>query len=487
MRIRKVKSKSGNTVVQVGHYQDKKFILYKHIGSAKNSIDLEKLISIATELIEQDKTPLFKTTKQQNNLINTNKLKPLGYTRNYAYKSLELYYQKIFTLPDSILKDLSILRLIKPTSKLEAVEYLREYFGINYSKSNLHRKLGQVTKLETEVFESVISYAKKHFDFKFQFLFYDVTTLYFETHLQEEDKAKPEEIRKYGFSKDKRNDLPQILIGLVVDANGFPIYYQIFEGDKFEGHTILPVILEFKTKFKVKELTIVADSGMLSKENLLQLDQAGLSYIVGGRVKNESIATLNSINQELNGSDNQTTTRQFSSERIVYQFSKKRHQKDKYEYEKQLKKATEIIENPSKAKKKLKFITTKNQVIQFNQTMVEKAKLSMGIKSYVTNNHNLDANQIIDTYHNLWQVEKAFRMSKSDLEIRPVFHRKKESIHAHILIVFVSLVVAKVIEIDTGISIKRYVNEITKVLEFSLLDEISGEIITFQTRPQNGD
>jgi len=312
---------------------------------------------------------------------------------------------------------------------------------------------------------------------------------------EKEDKEKEEitEIRQYGFSKDKRNDLPQILIGLIVDENGFPIYYQVFEGNKFEGHTILPVIQDFKEKFKIQELTIVADSGMLSQNNLIEIDKAGLFYILGGRVKNESLANLTSINQELNSLsnlnklDNQTTFRlqttdKTITQKIVYQFSKKRYQKDKYEFEKQLKKAKLTIQNPNLAKKKLKFVTTNNQTIKLNQTMIEKTRLTLGIKSYVTNNLELDENTIIQTYHNLWNVEKAFRMSKSDLEVRPVFHRKKTTIQAHILIVFTSLVLAKVIELENNISIKKYVKEIMKVLTFQLQDKTTGQIYTFESK-----
>jgi len=543
MRIRTVKSKSGSTVVQVGYDEGKNFRIHKHIGSAKNDEELEILFEIARRVLEQGKSPLFRDTQKSEALIKSDfvqisKLETLGHLRSYAYNKLSKYFEKVFTfLPSSshssphskskskshsdnftlkdYLKNLSIMRITKPTSKLEAVEYLSEYFGITYSKSDLHRKLLGLLELEDKVFESAINYAKKHLGFKFQFVFYDVTTLYFETHLtheekefsledkieedngdkEKEDKEKEEitEIRQYGFSKDKRNDLPQILIGLIVDENGFPIYYQVFEGNKFEGHTILPVIQDFKEKFKIQELTIVADSGMLSQNNLIEIDKAGLFYILGGRVKNESLANLTSINQELNSLsnlnklDNQTTFRlqttdKTITQKIVYQFSKKRYQKDKYEFEKQLKKAKLTIQNPNLAKKKLKFVTTNNQTIKLNQTMIEKTRLTLGIKSYVTNNLELDENTIIQTYHNLWNVEKAFRMSKSDLEVRPVFHRKKTTIQAHILIVFTSLVLAKVIELENNISIKKYVKEIMKVLTFQLQDKTTGQIYTFESK-----
>jgi len=138
------------------------------------------------------------------------------------------------------------------------------------------------------------------------------------------------------------------------------------------------------------------------------------------------------------------------------------------------------------AKKKLKFVTTTDQTVKINQTMLKKAKLTLGIKSYVTNNLNLDENTIIQIYHNLWQVEKAFRMSKSDLEVRPVFHRKKTTIQAHVLIVFTALIMSKVIEIEQQKSIKRYIKEILQVLEFRLQDQITGKIYSFESKSPTG-
>jgi len=336
MRIRTLKNKSGSTVVQIGFDEGKNFRLYKHIGSAQNDNDLKLLLVRAEQILTEGQDSLFPQSWEEaqdiSDFIQISKLKPLGYGRIYAYRVLSQYFTRIFgfDIQSPYLKDLAIMRLIKPTSKLESIEFLKEYFGINYSKSDLHRKIPSLLQFEDQIFESAIRYAKGYLNFKFQFVFYDVTTLYFETHLTDEQKEMVNEngenleLRQYGFSKDKRNDLPQILIGLVVDPNGFPIYYQIFEGNKFEGHTILPVIQDFKDKFKIQELTIVADSGMLSQNNLIELEQANLFYIVGGRVKNESIAILEGLEQELNCLDNQTVTRSQGDRKTIYQFSKKK-------------------------------------------------------------------------------------------------------------------------------------------------------------------
>lgn len=493
MRVRTYKNKSQSTVVQVGYDHGKSFKTVKHIGSAKTEIELQKLLSKAHEFLNKDRNPLFRETNQVK-LVQANQFKPMGYTSSYAYQILSSYYDQIFGLNNSYLKNLSLIRLIKPSSKLEAIELLRDHFQIHYSKSDLHRKLSEILSLEDQIFSKTIEFAKQKLDFKFQFVFYDVTTLYFETHLRDENEETnpetnsnletPPEIRKPGFSKDGKPDLPQILIGLVVDQNGFPIYYQTFPGNKFEGHTILPVILDFKTKFGIKELTIVADSGMLSKDNLTQIQQAGLFYIVGGRIKQETTSLLEVINQELKQSDKAITSKTINGVRQIYQYSKTRANKDRYDLKKSLNKAKEILENPAKAKKKLRFIRVKNNQVNLNQIQIKKAELAIGIKSYTTNNLSLEPVKVIQTYHSLWKVEKAFRMSKYDLQARPVFHRKQDSIKAHLLIVFTALAIAKVIELEKGISIKKYIKEIMKVLEFRLQDELTGEIHTFITSPK---
>ena len=110
-------------------------------------------------------------------------------------------------------------------------------------------------------------------------VFYDVTTLYFEVNNEDE-------LRKTGFSKEGKHQHPQIVLGLLVSVDGYPLAYEIFEGNKFEGYTMLPVIDTFKKKYKLDQLVIIADSGLLSNENITELQTKGYQYILGARIKN---------------------------------------------------------------------------------------------------------------------------------------------------------------------------------------------------------
>jgi hypothetical protein len=160
-----------------------------------------------------------------------------------------------------ILNDLVIARLVYPCSKVETFEFISEFFGIDHSRRDFYRTLSEILPLKDEVERKVIYAAKKYFDFSFNMVFYDLTTLYFESF-------ETDEIRRVGFSKDNKSSNPQIMIGLLVNDQGFPVSYQVFPGNKFEGNTVEPAILSLKKKYKIRKLTIVADSAMISEKNI---------------------------------------------------------------------------------------------------------------------------------------------------------------------------------------------------------------------------
>lgn len=469
MRIRKVKNSSGNTSVQVGNYRGKNFLLVKHIGSAKTRKELEKLIQIARECINEKQISLFKSELQ----LDVSQIVSVSYKRISTYKYFSDHYEKVFPkLNNDILKNLVIIRLIKPTSKLESIQLLEEYFGIKYSKSTIGRVIINFNK--DEVIRSLVEYARQKLDFDFRIVFYDVTTLFFESKTDES-------LRKPGYSKDGKHTQPQILIGLVVDRNGFPIYYEIFEGNKFEGHTMLPVILTFQEKFKVRNLIIVADSAMLSEANLSSLEENNLHYIVGNRTHTTYKDNLKNIVVRLKKSDNSVEVIKSNHRSIVYHYSKKRERKDLFEIDKAVMKALKRSNNPSK-RSRVKFLTTKNHSSKLNIRLIDKHKFLAGIKSYKTNT-NLPGMKVVERYSDLWKVEKAFRMSKHDLKARPIFHRKEEAIQAHILIVFVANALSKHLEMTTGKSILKVVKEQMRIIDVEFIDKTTGRSHTIKISP----
>jgi transposase len=159
---------------------------------------------------------------------------------------------------------------------------------------------------------------------------------------------------------------------------------------------------------------------------------------------------------------------------LICSYSSVRYRKDLHEMNKQIQKAQYALEHPSKIKK-LKFTTTQGQKVELNKKLIEKTQRLLGIKGYYTNLKESEVSDqtIIERYHELYKIEQAFRMSKSDLETRPIFHYKEEPIKLHILICFIALVVSKHIELKTSMSIKKVVHQCKKITDARLKNKIT--------------
>ncbi len=468
MRIRKVRNSAGNISVQIGHYKGKNFLLVKHLGSAKNKEELDLLIQKANEIINHNQLSIFSQSQE----LDVSQVVSARYSRKSIYIFFSQYYDLLFySLDNKILKDLVIMRILKPTSKLESIELLYEYFGLKYSKTDIGRKILSFNK--DNIIKCLIKYAQDNLDFDFRLVFYDVTTLYFESQPDENLKIP-------GFSKDGKHTQPQILIGLVVNEHGFPIYYDIFKGNSFEGHTMLPVIQAFQKSFNVENLTVIADSAMLSENNLLTMESSNLNYIVGNRTITTYKPKLDNLIKKLKTIDNSSIKIKDGERYIIYHYSLKREKKDLYEITKATHKAQYLSNNPSK-QSRAKYLKVGSGKSVINYELIKKHKFLAGIKSYKTNT-NLASDLIVERYSDLWKVEKAFRMSKHDLKARPIFHRKDEAIKAHILIVFVANALARVIELKTKKTIQKVVKEQMRVIDVELTD-LTGQKHTLTITP----
>jgi len=467
LKIRRVKTHSGSTAIQVGSYQVKRFKLTKHIGSAKDQKGISELIDIAHEYIRSHNPQLeFNFGLQSEEILFKRGIKIAESCLQEAYDYLNQVYSQIgFDKIDNlILKHFAIIRVLEPASKSKSIELLKKYFGINYKKTTVFRELPKLLDLKDDIERIAIKYAKNRFGFDFSLIFYDVTTLYFETHGEDD-------FRKTGFSKDNKINQPQILIGLVVNEVGFPIYYDVFKGNTFEGKTIIPVILAIKEKYQINKFTVIADAGMLSAINLLELKKHNIDYVVGARIGNLNLNEVRNIANELG----QTNQKIIKRDDILFEYSTKRAKKDKSDNNKQLKKAEYYLNNPSKVMRRSKFLSDAGKkTFKLNEPLIEKHRLLEGIKGYKTNIENLSGELLISRYKDLWKVEQAFRIAKTDLEARPIYHRRKSSIEYHILIVFVALCMGKAIEIEKGESIRKVMDELRDKWTIILKDEISG-------------
>jgi len=412
-------------------------------------------------------------------------LSHLQFTTSYhtfAYEILSFFYERngFEKIGCSLLKDLSIMRIVEPTSKLHSVELLKEHFAITYPINRIYEELPKIKLLKEDIGKAAVSYAQQ-LGFDFSLVFYDVTTLYFETFKEDEDvKDKKGNttvgLRKQGFGKERKPGQPQIVIGLVVNNEGYPISVEIFSGKTFEGHTMLPVIQELKKKYGIKTLTIVADAAMLSLNNTKAIVDAELSYIVGARMGSIPTKLLNEISKKINKTEKKYIRVKTDWGTLICDYSEKRAAKDRADRKKQLLKAQYQIENPENVKRRVRFVTEETKAtLVLNQELIDQDILREGIKGYYTNLKKVPSKLIIKRYHDLWHVEKAFRIAKSDLEARPIFHHKRESIETHILIVFVSLCIAKSIELKTGYSIKKVRDAIWRILDAELVDTLTNK------------
>lgn len=453
-------------------------VIIKHLGSSHDSDELRNLKLLASEYIDKLTKQLFLFPKeQQSNLIHINNIQYLGFRYGLLYEVLSGLCKKFnFHLHrNQLLLDLIIARIIQPSSKLQAIEFLKEFLGVEHKREYFYRNLIKMKNIKEPIAKKMLGIAKKEFNFNFSLIFYDVTTLYFESD-------KPDDFRKPGFSKDNKFNKPQIVLGLIVTTEGFPLWYEIFEGNKFEGHTLIPIIKGFKKNHKIDTITVVADAAMISSDNIKLLSKDSLKYIVGARLANLSLPLIKQLSTQLNRTDGKTVRIMTELGDLISEYSLKRYRKDKREMDNYIKKAENLIKHPGKIKR-AKYVKVQNQSYQLNQLLIEKNELLLGAKGYYTNLEQSEADDktIIEHYHNLWHIEHAFRITKSDLQIRPIYHHKKEIIEMHVLLCFMALAICKYMELKTEKSTQSILRLLRSVTDARLKNKLSGEEFMIRT------
>lgn len=427
MHIRKVKSRN-SLCFQIGYKQNRMFKLVKHVGCAQTPGEIQALQVKAKNLLRQIK---FKNQLSLFARKHSAKAKLTDWKITGFHRVFGSVYDTI-GFPNTLLRDLVVARIVYPKSKLATIRYLNQTLGIAATRGKVYRFLDALDKDQlTEISFKFVSNRNQGLSL----IFYDVTTLYFET-------SKEDSLRQKGYSKDHRHDMPQVLIGLFVDPEGFPFDFDFFEGKTFEGHTFPKVVNQLRERYSFEQLTIVADAGMFSNDNLAFLEEQEIGYIVGARLKNLSQKKQSEIISR-DYSRNFTWDTGYKDRRLIINHSAKRAIKDRQTRERKIKKLKQKLEKQQSVVRKSKYIKTeKNKVLGIDEDKVKHDEKYDGLRGYFTN-IDLQARSVIENYHQLWQVERAFRMSKSDLRERPVYHSKDERIKAHLLLCFVSLLVMK--------------------------------------------
>ena len=264
-------------------------------------------------------------------------------------------------------------------------------------------------------------------------LFYDVTTLYFEADYEDG-------LRRTGFSKEGRHKNPQIILGLLVSLGGYPLAYCLPEGNQYEGHTMLPVVTEFVRKYRLEDFIVVADSGLMNGDNIADLEANGYKYIIGARIRNESRVIQEWILGQPKVDNRMVEYDKGNGRRLLVGYTDDRARKDAYNREKGVRRLEKAYRRGTLTKENMnrrgynKFLKMEGDIkVAIDYDKLEADAKWDGLKGYLTNT-DIPTGEVYAAYHNLWQVERAFRISKSRIEIRPVFHFTRRRIEAHLVI-----------------------------------------------------
>ena len=488
MYIRRLKSRNGNLQIQVVQKTGRKNKVVRHFGTARNGLETNELVNSAKQFIydqriKSGKLSLFDNRYPSSEMARI--LSKFSIRRVLDSATFDFFYHfyKVLNfdqIGNKNFADLVVARIIFPVSKAKTRDFLENKLNKRYSLSGIYRIMENIYKLnfQSRLEEKMIAFTRS-FSPAISVLFFDVTTLYYES-FDEDD------LRKFGFSKDNKANQPQLVVTLTVTADCFPLHLKVFPGNKFEGHLMLPCIKEIIARHSLRNFVVVADSAMVSRTNMEELEKENLSYIVGARLGNlpdkiwEQIITFPKI-------DGATKRFDFGNNRVlIVSYSQKRANKDRSDREKQLKRAQLALINPPVVSKRFKFLRkVKNHNLELNTENVAKAQLLEGLKGCLTNAVNLTDEEVIAQYSQLWQVEKSFRISKSDLKARPVFHTVRERIEAHLTIVFASLAVIRLAEKTANKSVQRVLLLLDQVKEVVMEDNVSGEQISKYSEIEN--
>jgi len=361
----------------------------------------------------------------------------------------------------AIFRDIVLSRIANPKSKRATVDLLEENFGVSLNLDKVYRMMDKLDEQAIEKLNKLMyEHTKKLYGGKIDVIFFDCTTLYFESF--EED-----EFRRNGYSKDMKFNQPQVLLALMVTKEGLPIGYKAFSGDTYEGHTLIPALRELKEKYKLDKVIYVADAGMLNKDNLTELEiLQGFQYIVGARLKNvpkqlkEEI--LNASNYKETSSGYKIARFNYNGRELIVSHSSERARKDMHDRKKAIEKLKKKLASNKSPKEYMsnygykKYLKVQGESsISLNEEKIQADSRWDGLHGVVTNAKNLSNQEIIDQYRNLWQVEEAFRVTKHDLKVRPIYHFKPQRVKAHLAISFTAYALVKHLQYRVKLQYKK--------------------------------
>jgi len=468
MFIRQKKNNSGSISIQILIKENGRNRLIKSIGCSTDPKELAIFNERAKQELERlrGQSSMFVFEKDIHiesfiSELSNAQIRTIGPELVFGKVYNHIGYNKINS---DLFRHLVIARLAFPLSKLKTIEYLYRYQGIIFDLDTVYRFMDKLnSELKDQVEQISFKHTLKVLNGNLTIMFYDMTTLYFEA-------SDEDDLRKIGFSKDGKHSNPQIYLGLLVGLGGYAIGYDIFEGNIYEGHTLVPTIEKISKKFNLSKPIIVADAGLLNNDNIKALESQEYEYILGARIKNESNENKEKM-LSASFEDKSYIVIESGNAKLIVQYSSKRAKKDEHNRKRGLKNLEKKIKSGKLTKQNInnrgynKYLKMEGEIIiSIDEEKFKADQKWDGLKGYVTNcNHAPSI--IIENYKNLWHIEKAFRMSKTDLRIRPIYHRLRKRIEAHICLSFVAYSIYK--ELERVLKEEKYRLSVEKASEIT--------------------
>jgi transposase len=442
--------------------------ILKSFGCAKNAEELAELKLIAENYLKamhSDKAP---KASLDSLVIQTAADISSCTTRTRGFHDV---YNKLFSTifantslkpkGNEMLSQLAIMRIIDPKSKNYTAN-IASNFGYDLKVDNIYKLMDRIndeaiSKIQACGYNNTKRLLAEEQQ-KLDLLFYDLTSIYFETNTQDE-------LRNFGFSKDGKSQHVQIMLAMIVTHHGLPVAYETFEGNIYEGSTLIPSLMALRKKYKIDRVIVVADSGLINKHNVEQIAAAGMEYVIGARLKNSSQAIINkalsqkdyeNISDGVRGKLHffiDKKTQKPTGHKLMFYHSQDRERKDAYDRDKAIKKISKQIGQKAKSKlsgalrKSYVTLSQEDSVIGIDEDKIKEIAQFDGYFTIQTNIKNSNPSDILQYYSGLWQIEQTFRITKYNLKIRPVFHYTPARIKAHFAICYIALVLIRTLEL----------------------------------------
>jgi len=494
--IYKRKNNSGSISIIVLKKQRRSNKVVSYVGTANNEYELEYLIRVAKKRISNIQGEQLSIFDNQ-----TAAAKLHGFLKRFIPKhAIRVGYYEVFgkvfdelqlndLVKSSLFKNLIIARIAKPNSKLSTARWLNDKLQVKTNSDQIYRLMDEIDYLtQRQINNHLYQYVKDYLNDEIHVIFFDATTLHFETF-------ETDSFRSLGYSKVGKHNQPQIVVGLMVTREGLPLGYEVFPGNKWDGHTIVSALTRVKRRSGVNRVVFVADAGMSTEKNIALIEEFGYEFILADKLKSRSDQIKEYVLDPKNYNDQDICEMVIGARnhKLISHYSEDRARKDRVDREnviertrKKISRKNRITKSVIRAPKYFDLIGQSNLVL--NREKVRNDQRWDGIKGYRTNIEDLPAIDIIARYHDLWQVERAFKVTKQDLGIRPIHHRKRDRIRAHIFLVFVSLVVSRMVELkvkDIKLTTARMLEHLDSVQENIFKDSITKE--EFRFRPELGE